>query len=174
MKTESDFYHELKSNYAFLAKSVFDLHCLIQAQSDELYQQKEMDFPVSVSSTLLFLSTINSASITQIAKALNHPHQVISKRIKKLLQLELINGFKASEDKRTTIYSLSDKGKEKVKILDLYCIDAAKAFQDLSKDVGIDIQKMLNVTISALKDKPFGSRFPKHTQSYSQRVKNSD
>ena len=170
MSIEASFSDNLKSNYAFLAKTVFDLHMLIQAQSEALYEEREMGFPVSVSSTLLFLTHTSKASITQIAKALNHPHQVISKRIKKLLKLQLVSGTKDPEDKRTTLYSLSPAGKEKAQILTLYSVDAANAFRELSEEVGIDIQEVLNTSIAALQNKSFGERFPKQNLSYSQQL----
>ncbi|MFQ3250009.1 hypothetical protein [Glaciecola sp.] len=45
MTKESHFSNQIRSNYAFMAKSVFDLHFLIQSQSEELYSEKEMGFP---------------------------------------------------------------------------------------------------------------------------------
>lgn len=164
------FNRQIKSNYAFVAKTIFDLHCLIQSQSEELYEEREMGFPVWASSTLLLLETAKCASIMQISKELNLSHQLTSQRIKTLLNLELIEGVQDPKDKRRTLYHLTSKGQEKSKILDLYCLDAAQAFKDLSTEIGVDIQNILNSAIDALKNKPFGKRFPEHQESYEQRV----
>lgn len=170
MTEESRFSNQIKSNSAFVAKSVFDLHCLIQGQSEELYIKKEMGFPVWASSALLFLSGVENASIMQIAQALNLSHQLASQRVKILLKLELVDGVQDDNDKRRTLYHLTPKGQEKSEILNLYCLDAAQAFRDLSDEIDVDIQSVLNSAITALQNKSFGKRFPENQQSYKQRV----
>lgn len=170
MTKESHFSNQIRLNYAFMAKSVFDLHCLIQSQSEEIYTEKEMGFPVFASSTLLFLSNVESASIMQISQGLNLSHQLASQRLKIMLKLKLVEGIKDDNDKRRTLYHLTPKGKEKSEILNLYCLDAAQAFKDLSDEIGVDIQSVLNSAITALQNKPFGKRFPEHLQTYNQRV----
>ncbi|MFT5521623.1 MAG: hypothetical protein ACI9IA_002227 [Enterobacterales bacterium] len=55
---------------AFMEKRVFDLFLLILKQAEEVYQNKGMLFPVIVSSTILFLASVKSASLSQTAKAL--------------------------------------------------------------------------------------------------------
>lgn len=170
MSTEDKFYDQLKSNNSFLAKTVFDLHRLIQAQSDELYLEKDMGFPVAVSSTLLFMSQEPNVSTMQVATALDITHQLVSQRIKMLLKLGLIEGSTDENDKRKTLYSLTSKGQQKIQVLNLYCLDAANAFSDLSDEVGVDLQKVLNATISALHKTPFAKRFPTNAPSYDEQT----
>ncbi|MBE1299299.1 MAG: winged helix DNA-binding protein [Alteromonadaceae bacterium] len=170
MDDATRFSREIKSNYAFLAKSIFDLHCLIQSQSEELYLEKELGFPVWSSSTLLLLSRVKSASIMEISKGLNLSHQLTSQRIKMLLKLELIQGVPDANDKRRTIYHLTSKGKDKSKILELYCLDAAHAFKDLSDEIGFDIQLVMNSAIAALSKKTFSERFPDNLIPYEKRI----
>lgn len=164
--------NQIRTNYAFLAKSVFDLHNLIQAQSAELYTEKEMGFPVWASSTILLLSKVDTASIMEISKDLNLSHQLASQRIKAMLNLELVEGLKDPNDKRRTLYKLTPNGLKKSKILELYCDDAEVAFKDLSSEVGVDIQSILNSAITALTAKSFGERFPEHDYSYDERITN--
>lgn len=170
MTKESHFSNQIRSNYAFMAKSVFDLHCLIQNQSEALYTEKEMGFPVFSSSALMFLSSVESASIMQISQGLNLSHQLASQRLKIMLKLALVEGIKDDTDKRRTLYHLTPKGREKSEILNLYCLDAAQAFKNLSDEIGVDIQHVLNSAITALQNQSFGKRFPEHLQSYEQRV----
>lgn len=170
MSKESHFGNQIKSNYAFLAKTVFDLHSLIQAQSEELYEEQALGFPVWASSTILMLANVNQASIMDISQGLNLSHQLTSQRIKTMLNLDLVEGIKDPNDKRRTLYKLTSKGLEKSKILDMYCIDAAQAFKDLSREIGVDLQSILNSALNALKEKSFGKRFPAHKLSYQDRV----
>ena len=170
MIKKSEFNNEITSNYAFVAKTVFDLHSLIQAQSEKLYQEKELGFPVWASSTILMLSSVKLASIMEISQGLNLSHQLTSQRVKLMLKLELVEGIEDPNDKRRTLYRLTTKGLEKSKILDLYCFDAEQAFRDLSNDISVDIQSVLNSAIQALTEKSFGKRFPNHEHSYQERV----
>lgn len=170
MTEESRFSNQIRTNYAFVAKSVFDLHCLIQSQSEALYIEKDMGFPVWASSTLLFLVSVDDASIMQISQALNLSHQLTSQRVKALLKLGLIEGIQDDNDKRRTLYHLTSKGQEASEILNLYCLDAAEAFKDLSDEIGVDIQSVLNSAITVLQNKSLGKRFPEHLKSYKQRV----
>ena len=167
----SEFSKELSFDSAFLAKSVFDLHCLIQKQSEELYLLKGLDFPVVVSSTIMFLSTVNKASITQIANALNHAHQLAAQRVKILLKHDLIKASPDLEDKRRTLYSLTEKGIEMAKALKLYCVDAAAAFDDLSNEMGVDLQQLFNKLSAALLQRSFGDRFDHSKASYLDQVR---
>ncbi|WP_394222262.1 MarR family winged helix-turn-helix transcriptional regulator [Alteromonas gracilis] len=170
MSAKDKFSIQLKDNNAFLAKTVFDLHSLIQAQSDELYLEKNMGFPVSVSSTLMFLSQYSNVTTMQVATALNITHQLVSQRIKMLLKLGLIEGKADENDRRKTLYSLTATGQQKVQVLNLYCIDAANAFSSLSEEVGINLQSVLNAAIDALRKTPFGKRFPTNSSSYDEQL----
>ncbi len=76
-------------------------------QSDELYLEKDMGFPVAVSSTLMYMSQKPNVSTTQVATALDITHQLVSQRIKILLKLGLIEGNTDEKDKRKTFYSLT-------------------------------------------------------------------
>lgn len=170
MSTKDKFSNQLQSNNSFLAKTVFDLHRLIQAQSDELYLEKNMGFPVAVSSTLLLMSQQRKVSTMEVASALSITHQLVSQRIKILLKLGLIEGSADKNDKRKTLYVLTPKGQQKTQVLNLYCLDAANAFSDLSDEVGVDLQKVLNAAINALQKKPFGKRFPSNGPSYDEQA----
>lgn len=170
MSSAKEFSDKLRSNYAFMGKTVFDLHCLIQKQSDELYLEKEMGFPVVVSSTLLFLDSVESASTMEIGRVLNHTHQLVAQRIKILLKHNLIAGMPDPNDKRKTLYHLTAAGQQKAQILQLYCDDARIAFQSLSDELGVDIQQLLNDISSALKKKSFAERFPPRNKTYSELV----
>ena len=121
-------------------------------------------------SGLYFLTNTPHASITDISNALNLSHQLTSQRIKTLLSLELIEGVKDAKDRRKTLYHLTPKGQSKAQILELYCVDAAHAFKDLSNEIGVDIQQVLNQAMNALQRKSFGERFPRRELTYSQQI----
>lgn len=160
MNHEESFNAEIAVNAAFLSKRVYDFHLLINKQADKVYKNKGIIFPVATSSTVLFLSTIDSASLAQIARALDHPHQLIAQRVKALLKLELIEGTQDSKDKRRTLYHLTQTGLIQSQLLNDYCKEAADAFNSLSKEVGVDLHVTLNKACTALERTPFSERFP--------------
>jgi DNA-binding MarR family transcriptional regulator len=164
MLHEEKFKQSLVTNKAFMAKRIFDLHLLILKQAEQVYQTKEMIFPVAVSSTLLFLASVKSASLAQTAKALGQPHQLIAQRIKTLLKLKLIVSSPDKNDKRRTLYKLTKLGKSQHALLDEYCLEAEVAFNDLSNELGIDLHHLLNRTYESLETKTFAQRFPSYQE----------
>ena len=84
----NDFAEFINNNAAFTNKRFFDLVTLINEQADIVYQRLGIKFPVVVSSTVLYLAKSKEGSLTEIAKGLGMSHQLISQRIKILLNLE--------------------------------------------------------------------------------------
>jgi DNA-binding MarR family transcriptional regulator len=165
MNHEKEFKSSISVNKAFMAKRVFDLYLLILKQAEEVYQNKGMLFPVIVSSTILFLASVKSASLSQTAKALGQPHQLIAQRIKILLKLKMISSSPDINDKRRTLYKLTGLGKKQGALLDDYCLEAAVAFNDLSGELGLDLHQLLNQACEALEQKSFAQRFPSHKEN---------
>ncbi|WP_199609628.1 MarR family winged helix-turn-helix transcriptional regulator [Flocculibacter collagenilyticus] len=155
----TDFENYINSNVAFTDKRLFDLFLLINEQADVIYKKLGIDFPVSCSPTVLSLSVKENSTVTDIAKALGLSHQLIAQRLKSLLKLKLIEKQPSNQDKRKILYRLSQKGLEQALKLDKYCEGAEKAFIDLLKEVGVDLQGTVNTTISALKHIPFHERY---------------
>lgn len=160
MNIEEQFRKDISKNEAFMAKRVFDLHLLILKQAEEVYSNKGICFPVAVSSVMLFLSSIDAASLAQISRAMGQPHQLIAQRIKILLKLALIEGQQDKNDKRRTLYKLTPLGKEQGQLLDEYCIEAAQAFNHLSAELDVDLHDILDKACKALEMTSFAQRFP--------------
>jgi DNA-binding MarR family transcriptional regulator len=160
MNQEEKFRQSLTVNKAFMSKRLFDLHLLIQKQAVEIYQAKGMIFPITVSSTILFIASVNGATLTQSAKALGLPHQLIAQRMKILLKLKLVTSSPDSNDKRRTLYKLTKVGKEQLVLLDGYCSEAAIAFNDLSTELELDLHQVISQACEALEAKTFAQRFP--------------
>lgn len=162
MTRESEFKKSISQNRAFLAKRVFDLHLIIIEQAEDVYSKMGMIFPVTVSSVVLFLTTAKQASLSDISKALGQPHQLIAQRVKTLLKLGLIEGCQDENDKRKTLYHFTTKGKEQSELLDTYCIEAEIAFNDLSKELGLDFHQLLDRACKSLEETSFADRFPSY------------
>ena len=155
----NNFAEFINHNVAFTNKRFFDLFMLINEQADIVYKDIGIKFPVVASSTVLYLAKSKQGSLTEIAKGLGMSHQLISQRVKILLNLELITKHPAPNDKRKTIYTLTEKGEEQSKLLLDYCVGAEKAFNNLSETVGVDLLATINKAIVALHDTSFAERY---------------
>ena len=69
-----------------MAKKLLDLSYLFQSQVSQVYRKEGM----ICSFTLLFLSSHGPASITEVAQALEHPHQTVAQHFKTLGELGIV------------------------------------------------------------------------------------
>lgn len=159
MNNDEDFRAELAADAAFTAKMALDFALLVSRQAESVYERKGITFPVTVSSTVLYLTGVNTASLVEIARALGHPHQLIAQRLKILLKLELIKCAPDPNDRRRTVYSLTKEGSRQSVRLRKYCGEAAKVFSDLSDEIGVDLLSALGAAVSSLQQTPLSRRF---------------
>lgn len=154
-----EFYDDLVIQKAYTAKKLLDLAFLIQGQVTEVYVHKGMIFPVSCSSTLLFLSRGGPASVTEVARALQHPHQTVAQHLATLGKLNIIEKRTDETDRRRIEYVLTDIGRAQADFLDRYNTEAAEVFEHLNRDIGIDLGDVLDMGIAALKRRSMADRF---------------
>ncbi|MDG1827501.1 MAG: MarR family transcriptional regulator [Henriciella sp.] len=158
---QPQFYDSDTIKKAYTAKKLLDLAYLILDQVSTVYTQKGMIFPVICSSTLLFLSKRKPASVTEIARALEHPHQTVAQHLKTLDKLGIVQKRPDKTDKRRSEYHLTEVGKVQAQRLDEYNLQAADVFKSLDEDIGADLGKMLDTSIAALAAHTMEDRFKK-------------
>lgn len=156
---QREFYDDPIIQKAYTAKKLLDLAFLIQAQVTEVYVHRGMIFPVSCSSTLLFLNKCGPASVTEVARALQHPHQTVAQHLTTLSKLSIIDKQADQTDRRRVEYVLTDLGASQANLLDEYNQDAALIFEQLDQDIGTDLGGVLDTGIAALKRQSMGDRF---------------
>ncbi|MFC7049405.1 MarR family winged helix-turn-helix transcriptional regulator [Emcibacter nanhaiensis] len=153
------FKKELDRDPAFTGKMALDFAMLISRQAETVYEDRGIEFPVIVSSTLLCLAEVGSASLVEIARTLDHPHQLVAQRVKTMAKLDLITSAPDPDDRRRTIFRLTPKGWQQANLLKDYRRDAALVFSALSEEVSADLLALLHQAVTALKDKPLADRF---------------
>lgn len=154
-----DFYDSAIVRKAYTAKKLLDLAFLIQSQVTKVYVRKGMVFPVSCSSTLLHLNKEGPASVTEVARALQHPHQTVAQHLATLGKLRIVERRTDAADRRRTEYLLTEFGEAQADLLDHYNVEAASVFQGLNADIGADLGDILDKAMSALDDRPMDDRF---------------
>ena len=159
MTKQDNFKAELAASPAFTAKMALDFAMLVSRQAESVYQSMGISFPVTASSTVLYLTQVRAASLAEIARVLGHPHQLIAQRLKTLRKLELIESKPDRSDRRRTAHHLTKKGKTHGKRLQKYCSEADRIFSDLSDEIGVDLLSALRNAHATLQDLPLSRRF---------------
>ena len=157
--TRRQFYDSAIVQKAYTAKKLLDLAFLIQSQVTEVYVHKGMIFPVSCSSTLLYLGKFGPASVTEVARVLQHPHQTVAQHLATLSRLHIIDKRVDEADRRRIEYFLTDAGKVQADLLDQYNVEAADVFERLNRDIGTDLGDVLDIGIAALNRRSMADRF---------------
>lgn len=157
--TQPKFYDNAIIQKAYTAKKLLDLAFLIQAQVTEVYVHKGMIFPVSCSSTLLYLHKRGPASVTEAARVLQHPHQTVAQHLATLSKLNIIDKRSDETDRRRVEYFLTGLGEAQAALLDQYNIEAAEVFERLNADIGTDLGDVLDIGLAALNNRSMADRF---------------
>jgi len=157
--SQKEFYEDDVLQRAYTAKKLLDLSYLIQSQVTEVYARKGLIFPVSCSSTLLRIHRSGPASVTELARALAHPHQTVAQHLNTLSGLKIIERRPDETDRRRVAYTLTDVGKEQAAILEDYNLEAAKVFEELNSDIGTDLGRTLDQCTRALFRSSMADRF---------------
>lgn len=154
-----EFYDSAIVRKAYTAKKLLDLAFLIQSQVTKVYARNGMVFPVSCSSTLLHLSKSGPASVTEVARALQHPHQTVAQHLATLSKLNVIEKRTDPADRRRTEYFLTGFGTAQASLLHQYNLEAAAVFEGLDADIGADLGDLLDKAMAALDARPMDDRF---------------
>jgi DNA-binding MarR family transcriptional regulator len=146
------------NSHAFTPKAALDFAFLIEKQAEQVYGRFDIRFPVITSSTMHFIGLTKEASLADVAKALEIPHQLASQRIKLLLELEMIQSRADEQDKRRTLYSLTKLGKRQYILLEKYLESAEQVFQKLNEALGINLLDCLQEAKRAFIDSSLNER----------------
>ena len=85
-------------------------------------------------------------------------HQLISHRLKILINSGLVVSLRDSGDRRRTLIKLTPYGRKEAKRLDQICKQAEIAYKDLFKEIGVDLNDILVKAIDALEARPLARR----------------
>ncbi|MDN3651795.1 hypothetical protein QWY77_03320 [Thalassotalea ponticola] len=129
----------------FTPKLALDFASLIEKQAKPIYERIGLKIPVITSSTVVVLIEHETASLLDIARYLDIPHQLASQRVKTLLKLNVICAYKDPSDKRKTNYQLTEFGIEQGSILMDYLDKADLVFEELNDELGLDLKSLLTL-----------------------------
>lgn len=144
------FFDDQDVRVSFLGKKALDVAQLIAAQAKPVYEAEGLEIPVAASSTLLILGRRATLSQSEIATALNQPHQTVAQHIRALEKRRLVHNRRAPGDARARAYSLTPKGKDQYRRLERYLQVVHAVFQQLFEEIDADLADALEKAETAL------------------------
>lgn len=142
---------------AFLGRAVERLSALIADQSKAVFDAAGLVIPVRSCSLMMVLAKLGTASAADLARELEHSHQLVMQKIPKLIRLGLIEQCDDDDDARRRVFHLTDEGISQLAIFERCAKRIVMAYQELFEEVG-DIRRLVDRTIAALNDKPLDKR----------------
>jgi DNA-binding MarR family transcriptional regulator len=144
---------------AYLGKRLQDLLDLAHLQMGQVYKDRALRIPVQGSSTLQVLRPDTRQSLSDLARALGQSHQLVAKRIKRLLSEGLVTALPDPADGRRTLYELTSSGEDQWHRLDAIMSEADHVNAELFNEIGVDLIAALDDALEKLNERGLDERF---------------
>lgn len=155
---------------SFIGKQADDLGNLISEQIKPIYQSLGIIVPVKSCSIIHQLSLTKSATVTELAKALQQSHQLVKQKLPRLLKLALIDASNDPDDKRRVLYQLTQIGRDQAERLKQHSM--TQVYANLSEEINADLYQVLTAAIEGLKQKDLLHRFNEHNNLINTEIQN--
>jgi len=127
----------LGSRLRFMASKITD-------DAAKIYELYDVDFSPKWFPVFFVLCENQSKTITEIANEIGHSQPSVTKIIKEMTKVGLVNDNLKSTDKRKNLVRLSTKGNELSKKILLQSIDVDKAIDGLIKEATLNLWEALS------------------------------
>lgn len=152
------FYEQLPIASSFTGARAQRLASLISEQGDAFLEAAGLVTPARCVSTILYLDHNGPASLVEIARALDEQHQLTAHRAKQLENLSIVTREADPNDQRRRTFHLTRKGKGEAKRVEARCRQAIDVFEDVSQEIGFDLNRVLDLAYEALKRRSMTGR----------------
>jgi DNA-binding MarR family transcriptional regulator len=143
---------------AFLAHYARRLSDLVILQGTQMLSQYGLCTPSSAVSTMMYLHKEKEVTITNLAQAFDHTHQMATQRINGLASLGLVEKFSNQNDQRSKLIGLTKKGTHEAEQLAQIIPKAAAAFDALFNEINCNLTKAIHQAEASLHKAPLGER----------------
>lgn len=150
---------------AFLARNLHRLRRLVTEQSDAMFEDAEIDVPSSCVSTMLLLARERPSSIAAVAAGTGYSHQLVSQRLALLERLGLVRATPNARDRRKRNIALTESGAAQAQLIAEFLQSAGAAFEDLEREIGIDLSDAVGRAAEALARRPLRARIPQTVEA---------
>ena len=149
--SKSPFFYNSPFRAAFLANMAGRLKDQICEDAQQQFNQLELLTPVSDVSLMLFVGQNHSASIAEIAEALDYSHQRVAARINALIRLNLLSREVDSNDQRRKVIKLTRLGDKEVAQINQFYQQVAATFEQLFQEIDCELMEKLLAAVNGLK-----------------------
>lgn len=143
---------------AFLAHALEAAARTVVDQADAMLRTHGLDIPSRAVSTLLLIGERREITQSEIARTLDHPHQLAGQRIALLTAAGLVDRPKVGADRRRRLLTLTPRGEIQFARLGRLLAQADRAFADLSTELGADLLVLPSRLEAALEGKSLTDR----------------
>ena len=130
---------------------------LIADQSKAVFDAAGLIIPVRSCSLMIVLAKLGTASASDLARELDHSHQLVLQKIPKLIRQGLIAQSHDDDDARRRLFRLTDLGAAQLQTFERCTERIVTAYRGLFEEVG-DIRRLVDRTVAALQEKPLDER----------------
>ena len=143
---------------AFLAHYARRLSDLVILQGTQMLSQYGLCTPSSAVSTMMYLHKEKESTITNLAQAFDHTHQMATQRINGLVSLGLVEKFSNQNDQRSKLIRLTKNGAQEAEQLTHIIPKAAAAFDVLFDEINCNLTKAIHQAEISLRTTSLGER----------------
>jgi DNA-binding MarR family transcriptional regulator len=144
----------------FLGREAETLSSLIAEQVEAVFQRLGIVIPVKSCSLLSALAESEPASAADLARALDHSHQLVLQKIPALIKLGLIHRRRDPEDARRRVFRLTEEGVAQLARLQRLEPALEQAYLELYQELGVDLREALSRAAGGLRQRSLLERFP--------------
>ncbi len=143
---------------AFVGLRLRVVQQLIDQQGREVLRNCEISIPSVCVSVFVQIAQLEKANVTELIDALRLSRQTVLQRLKTLESADLIFSKTDVTDRRYRILGLTPNGQRELKRLALLLEKLDGIFDEIGKEVGVDLVEIFASTENALKRKSLVER----------------
>ena len=143
---------------AFVALLANRLADQITEDSADALRARGFRTPAICVSMVMHLHDHGPASLTDLSRAYGAQHQLVTLRVTKLEQRQLVRRTPDPSDQRRRLIQLTTAGRREAEKLSIYLDELAAAVADLQEEVGIDLVDLLHRVLASLQRHPLSQR----------------
>ena len=147
---------------AFLAIQLERLAGQISNQGDALLQAVGIDVPSRTVSTVLLIGESDGVSAADISDRLQLPHQLVTQRVERLIELGLVARTADVNDRRRKVLALTERGRDQDEKLRMRLAAAVQVFEELFAEINCNLPECIRKASDALDHTPLVERAEQH------------
>lgn len=141
---------------------------MLSSDAGSIYQSYSVGIEPSWFPIIMLLSQTPQSSIKTLAEKTGHSHVFVSKIVKQMRARALVSVSPSTQDKRSTLISLTAKAKEMLPALSAQTRDVGNAMQLLTNSVHPEFMALVDAFETALRRKSLSQRTQISAQRFNQ------